>query len=480
MTLLLDELRGVQRPTWAHLPPGAVSSAGDDAIDLAAAAGLVLDDWQQWVLRGALGERSDGSWAAETVGLVCPRQNGKGAILEALELAALFLWDLPIVVHSAHEFKTATEHWRRLADLISGNDQLMDQMPQTRNRGLYRSNADVAIELANGNRLKFIARSGGSGRGFSGNLIVLDEAYDLPEQVMGAIIPTASARTVPRPGETGVQVWLTSSAPLASSTKLHELCRRGRNSDPADPLFFAEWGNERGVTLDDREALARANPGLGVRISERFVRETEIPLLGEDVALRERFGVPDEPDAGVQIFGPGVWAACLDEESRPVSGHRWALDVHPDLDWASFAGAATREDGLTDLAVLDRRRGTAWVVTRAVEIAERVGAPLQVDPRSAAGGLVDDLRKAGVVVVEVGVLAYAKACARLKLAVLDRTVRHRGQGPLDSAVAGAAIRPVGETWVWARLSSQVDISPLVAATLAFGASDDPVPVSFAY
>ena len=45
------------------------------------------------------------------VALIVSRQNGKGSILEALELAALFLDDfIPprgLILHSAHEFKTA-------------------------------------------------------------------------------------------------------------------------------------------------------------------------------------------------------------------------------------------------------------------------------------------------------------------------------------------------------------------------------------
>jgi predicted amidohydrolase YtcJ len=60
-----------------------------EAVELAASAGLVLDDWQQHVLVSALGERPDalGTWAAFEVGLVVPRQCGKGGVLEARELA---------------------------------------------------------------------------------------------------------------------------------------------------------------------------------------------------------------------------------------------------------------------------------------------------------------------------------------------------------------------------------------------------------
>ena len=50
------------------------------------------------------------------------RQNGKGTILEALELAALFLFpDVRLILHSAHEFKTAAEAFLRVRTLIEDN-----------------------------------------------------------------------------------------------------------------------------------------------------------------------------------------------------------------------------------------------------------------------------------------------------------------------------------------------------------------------
>jgi hypothetical protein len=40
----------------------------------------------------------------------------------------------------------------------------------------------------------------------------------------------------------------------------------------------------------------------------------------------------------------------------------------------------------------------------------------------------------------------------------------------DAARAGATERPLGDAWAWGRRKSSVDISPLVAATLAVDAA----------
>src|SRR3954467_11750979 len=102
MTSSESELRGVQRPRLSSVPAFG-SSAGAEAVELAASVGLTMDPWQARVLHGAVGEREDGRWSAFEVGLLVPRQNGKGSILEARELAGLFLFGEQLIIHSAHE-----------------------------------------------------------------------------------------------------------------------------------------------------------------------------------------------------------------------------------------------------------------------------------------------------------------------------------------------------------------------------------------
>ena len=48
----------------------------------------------------------------------------------------------------------------------------------------------------------------------------------------------------------------------------------------------------------------------------------------------------------------------------------------------------------------------------------------------------------------------------------EKGLRHLGGLELRQAVKGATKRPLGDAWAWSRRNSTVDISPLVAATLA--------------
>src|SRR5262249_19645500 len=145
---------GDQRPRLWSVPP-SVWSEGERVAELSARAGLVLDDWQAWVLDQGLGRREDQMWAAFEVALIVSRQNGKGSVLEALELAALFLDDFGanLILHSAHEFKTAAEAFLRIRALVADNPVFERRVERIRTAAGAES-----IELKNGKRLRFIAR----------------------------------------------------------------------------------------------------------------------------------------------------------------------------------------------------------------------------------------------------------------------------------------------------------------------------------
>lgn len=198
------------------MPPAVSFDAGREAIELGESVGILLDPWQQDVLVGSLGERADHRWAATEVGLVLPRQNGKNEILVVREMAGLILFDEDLQTHTAHRFDTSIEQFRKMRDLFTNWDDLRRRVKKIR-----EANGDEGIELLTGQRLNFKARSKGSGRGFTGDLVVLDEAFWLQE--MGSLIPSLSARPNP-------QVWYTSSAPLPreESDPLRRLVRRGR------------------------------------------------------------------------------------------------------------------------------------------------------------------------------------------------------------------------------------------------------------
>ena len=280
-------LLGDQEPRLCSLPEYDRDESGRNAVALAAVAALELDPWQRFVLEAGL-RRREGRWAAFEVCLIVARQNGKGTVLEALELAALFLFpDVRLILHSAHEFKTAAEAFLRIRSVIEQNPDLDSQVSRIRTAA-----GAEAIELKDGKRLRFVARSSGSGRGFTSDLVILDEAYKLGDQEMSALLPTLTARPDP-------QVWYTSTAGNPGSVQLGRVRERGVNGGGGS-LAFMEWSaDELGYDPASPADWARANPGLGIRISSDYI-ERERDALGPEAFARERLSqtASTDPEAG--------------------------------------------------------------------------------------------------------------------------------------------------------------------------------------
>jgi hypothetical protein len=462
------ELIGDQRPRILSAPE-SFSSRGQEAVELAAYAGLQLDPWQQFVLDQGLGLKEDEEhWSAFEVALIVSRQNGKGAIFEARELAGLFLFGEQMIIHTAHEFKTGQEAFRRVLALVENSDDLRKRVARVRT-----SHGEEGIELIGGQRLRFLARSGGSGRGFSGDCVILDEAMILGDAAMGALLPTMAARPNP-------QLWYAGSAGIGPlSTQLAHVRRRGlEGNDPS--LAFFEWSIDPHVVecpvnctdhddVDDPRSWAKANPGLGIRITHDYIAR-EKPAMGPAIFARERLGVGDYPSDSADtwsVIGEDAWRALADSDSGASDPVAFAIDMTPERSHASICIAGEAGPAV-HVEVVDNRPGADWIVERAADLHQRWNPRCWVvDAGGPAGSLIPELERAlGVTVVSPKARQYAQACGSFFDAVTSGDLVHLDQAPLATALAGARKRDLGEAWAWSRRGVGVDISPLVAVTLA--------------
>lgn len=453
------------------MAPEAVSSSGPEAIEIAELARLHLDPWQKLVLHDALGESAEGRWAAWRVGLEVPRQNGKGAVLEARELAGLFAFGERLIIHSAHEQATATEHFHRLLALMEGVPEF-DRRIQKVSRG----KGQEAIILRDGARIFFKTRTGGGGRGFTADLVVLDEAMILAPSFMGALVPTMAARAI----DGNPQLWFAGSAVDQQNPKMDgiEFARLRKDAlDGAPRLAYFGWSapfaRPDDVPVDalgDPEMWALANPSLGIRISPGHVSD-ERSALGFREFCVERLGVGDWPSTEQldgRLFQPGVWEALADLGSSPEGPVCFACDIAPDRSRAAIGVAGVRSDGRRHVEIVDERPGTDWLAERIAALTaahSHIGVVI-VNGRSQAASVVPDLQRLGVQVQETTAAEMAAACGRFHDAVVYGSLRHLGTEDLAAALEGAARRPLGDAWAWDHRTSTGNIAPLVAVTLA--------------
>jgi hypothetical protein len=505
-------LLGSQRPLY-HLVPPAKSSAGQETIDLAASAGLMLDPHQQLVLHGALGEVPDRRhpglfrWAAPVVADIEPRQNGKNSTITARQLGGLYLFEEPLQVHTAHRADTALDAFDRLCEVIDGSPDL-----RRRVKRMLRGNGTQSVELQRPRRrVVFRTRSKGAGRGIPPQVLYIDEAFYLID--LGAIVPSTSAQRNP-------QHWYSSSAPTPTpeSDSLRRLMRRGRaaatgKAKAPGMAYFewsakvppvadrAEWARAVAALMHDERALAEANAALGTRLSVESVETMDRPVMTDEEYARERLGLVyiDDEEAADPVIPPEHWAACRSPQrdelpSVIVKPVVYAFEVSLDRKWSCIAAAGASSVHGTHVEIGENRPGTGWVIDRLLEL-QAVHSPTAIVclPTGPAGGLLAEAEAKGL---KVGVPDgrdakgemkfhavtagdYAQACAAAFDAVTEHRWRHLGQGELDKAVANAEKRKTGDTWVFDR-RRDVDISPLTAVTLAAWASSLPVVVEPEY
>ncbi|MET7949228.1 hypothetical protein [Micromonospora sp. NPDC005324] len=455
-------LLGQQTPRL-ELRPECVTSAACEAIEFYHSLGRTLDPWQQHVIEAGLGEDAAGDWAAPEVGVIVQRQNGKGDIAQAVELASLFLFGDEVIVHTAHLIDTSKTAFRRTVELVDGSDDLVRRV-----RRVNKTNGEEAIELLTGGQLRFRTRTGRAGRGITGDKVFFDEALELTDDQLEALVPTILARPNP-------QIWYLSTVPKVAEQFLVRLRKRVLAREPG--LAYCEWGVDRGANLGDPRVMAKANPAYGIRVTPKTLAIAK-GALGEEGYGRECAGIwPPEADAKYLVIPELAWLGQRDASSTMAGRPAYGVYVPPDRSYSAITAAGARAGGgwLVETTGnehgLDHRPGTGWIVDRLKELERHQPLVVVIDDKAIA----DAAEKAGLKVHRAATADVVTGCQLLFDGVAgedlaSRNVWHLGQTELTTAVAGADKRRVGNSWAWDRSDPTVDIATLAAGSLAlFGA-----------
>jgi hypothetical protein len=257
------------------------------------------------------------------------------------------------------------------------------------------------------------------------------------------------------------------------------LRERGISEDPR--VSWHEWSVDidnpekcDDEVLLDRSLWRLANPSMEEGMIQEETMADEIASMPSRTAAVELLGVGDWPATDGRdetVIRIADWDALVDLESQlQVDTLCLAFDVSPDRR-TSIAAAGRNQHGDFHVEIHEFRNGTSWVVERLVEMVERGNPEIVVcDAVGPAASLLVALKEAGVRVETLDTQEHGRACGRLVDMVNDQSLAHLGSPELRDAIRGAKARPLGDQWAWSRKNSSVDISPLVAATLALGAA----------
>lgn len=486
-TLAASPLLGARSPRLELHPPYEMTY-GPAAVELTRRAGQRLDPWQGDSLDVMLGLRHDEKFASFEFAEWVSRQNGKGGIGEARVLVG-FVGPLAerLILWSAHEYKTAMEAFRRIGWLLVNLGRRDGKNLIVIPGRALNQRADVPIKVINtngeesyerldtGQRVRFVARTAGSGRGFSGDCNLIDEAFAYMFAHQSALMPTLSARPNP-------QLVYLSSPPLNAlgGEVMYQLRRRAKAGGD-EGLGYRDWGLDgalealEAIDLDDERLWAAANPALGIRITLETIRRERRSMSDVDFA-RERLGIwPREiSEAGYRVIPEQTWIAALDAGSQLDGRPAFGVYVSPDRSHAAIAAAGMRKGGGRHIELTgneaegdDHRDGTAWIVPRLRQLEANSPSVVVIDDKA----VFEEAERAGLKVHQANVSDVVTGCQLLYdgIAGADmqgRTIRHVGQAAMTAAVAGATKRKVGSSWAWERHDLTVDIAPLAAASLA--------------
>ncbi|NUP74769.1 MAG: hypothetical protein HOQ07_09005 [Sinomonas sp.] len=474
-----------RRRPRVELAAPAADTLGPEALDLAKRAGLIADPWQADSIDMLMSVRPDGKWACFEFAEWVPRQNGKGAILEIRALAGFLLLDEELIMWSAHEFKTAIRAFRRVRKLLKklgkqvGNDENLLEVDGIRIK-VINTNGEQGFERLDTNaEMKFIARSKGSGRGFTGHTNIIDEAFAYTWEQNEALMPTMRAVANP-------QIIYTSTPPLTGDTGevMYALRQRAEAGGDAS-LGYRDWGLDgdldhlADVDLDDQALWEQTNPAWGARVTEEATARDRRGMSDQGFA-REILGVWPKRVEGSTVIDPAKWASMLDEHSQRDrdAGLALGLDISPLRDSAAICVYGLRADGCGHVQVADYRAGTKWVIPRLVELRDAL-EPLtiamgkgtfaflktQLDKQDFQ--LPDDPEEpeAGDLAV-TGPVDMGAATGMVLDGVREQAFRVVPNRHLDVAVSGGKTKASGDTIAWTPTKSDVDITPLVAMSLA--------------
>lgn len=429
----------------APQPHGSDEYDGEDATRFAANYRLHLDPYQALTCRTWMRRTKSGAWCADTWGISVARQNGKNGALEAVELYGMVVLGLKFL-HTAHEVKTARKAFLRLLSFFENEREYPDLAGMVQE--IRKTNGQEAIVLRNGGSIEFVARSKGSGRGFTVDVLVLDEAQDLKDDELEALLPTISAAPSGDPatiymGTPPKDEALSEEGKGAPFLRVRNAAVEG----VAKRVAWVEFSLDVDLdTMTDEEIAAlvaddanvyATNPAVGRRINIKTIHGEREKFSPRSFA-RERLNVWPVPRAGAKAaLHVAAWEGSTVAEASP----EWPLAaVGVDMDkqgraWLAVAAHADEPVVHVELTAVDPlEQGVDAAVSLLWKMCRR-RRPVVLPSDSGAAVLEPALRAKQMRVYRLAPIEMAQASMGVAQAMKDKTISH-----LDDEVLAQGVR----------------------------------------
>lgn len=431
--------------------------------------GLKLFPWQEWLLKHALELNEDGTYRYRFVIVLVGRQNGKSLILLVLALWHLFAVGSKTVIATAQGLDRSEAAWKEAVEWVEDDEELSDYILNV-DRGhpkILEVGGVNDEEMPWRREYRVASASRRGGRGFSGDIILLDELREHQSwDSWSAVTNTMNAR--PRG-----QAWAFSNAGDALSIVLRFLRAQVHQrlgwpdgdgdkeilgeADPemeafleeigaADMTGFFEWSAPPKSKRNDVDSWAQSNPSMNYTeivpncVTDRAIAaalatnppyEFETEVLCRWVAMS---------DAGP--FPEGMWEETVDNTAKPAPGGKQVVcvAVSQHRSWSYIARAGWDEDGNAVVGIAAFSAGTDWVVDWLVENKDTYESVYVQDKGAPVSTLIPAFEDAHLKLELWPATDVAPATGLMFDRVSKKTVRHLTHDGLDAAATTAAVK----------------------------------------
>lgn len=362
-------------PTAPNRPPRLVTpvdSAGSYGDRVAAwssrVLGVELMPWQREALAGQLAHDDAGALVHRHSLISCARQNGKSVALRAL--VGWWLVEAPAlrggpqtVITTAHALDLAVALFQDLAPVLEEHYGAKSKWSYGRNE----------LTMPDGSKWYVRAATPAAGHGRSPDLVVVDEVWDVSDEVIDqGLIPAQRARRRPL-----LSMWSTAGTEASRAMlRWRDAGVRAIDAGGGQPLYFAEWSPPPGVDLDDPAWWEWANPALGHTLElETLVAESKSP--NRSAFLRASLNMWVASDQS--WLEPGVWDR-LEVPAPPPPATVLAVDSSQDESrYCGVLAGVEADTGRTVVSVgfVENTEAGMWARVRELLPA---GATLAVTP----------------------------------------------------------------------------------------------------
>ncbi|KAF0258765.1 hypothetical protein DOU02_06690 [Clavibacter michiganensis subsp. michiganensis] len=479
--LFASETSGAER--YRHEFRDGLALLGEDTLDrVNPKRNRPVRPQQGWIFDVCSAVDDDGLALHETTAICLPRRAAKSSSIWAMTLGRCLNRPGYRVAVTAQSGTAMRARWiseilKRIADA---------EHPLSAQIQINRSNGAEKMIFPNGATFELLPPVEKAFRGASYDLVIVDEAQEVDEDIDAGIRPTLDTNP-------GAQIILIGTAGESRSGYLYHFLELGRRGESG----IIEYAVPEDVTEEDlledgekswdkvRPYVLAAHPGVSSGLTPEKVAKARFDGMPFSSFMREYLGMWPR-GAGDSIIDPEHWAAGKTDEGmpeRPPANAVLGIAIGPNDSSAAIVAVWRDTEGKACLMQVNHRAGISWLTKRTVELSRKYKLPVAHD--TAAGTITTEVEALKRVqtpkprLLPQKFVDLKRSHAQLQVDISRGLVKHWGQDELTASVLGATKRTFGDRggWLFARKNVNVDIVPLEAAALALLAFDSKKPRS---